>query len=115
MSEKDKSKFKEFCREILPFLENISDLLNRYYPEDGIEIRFDIEGYITFYSKGGWRFLRRDSQAEPEVRLEISEPLLTTEVKKPQTAKEGENKHDTGRPQVGDNSSTDSTKRKCNF
>ena len=49
----EKVKFKEFCREMLPSLENISDLLNRYYPGDELEMRFDMDGYITFYGKGG--------------------------------------------------------------
>ena len=75
----EKVKFKEFCREMLPSLENISDLLNRYYPGDDLEMRFDMDGYITFYGKGGWRFLRLDSQSEPEVRLEIRESLHAEE------------------------------------
>ena len=78
----EKSIFKEFCQEMLPSLEKISDLLNRYYPDDGIEIRFDIDGYITFYSKGGWRFRRLDSQSEPEVRLEIAESLFSEKTEK---------------------------------
>ena len=78
-----KSKFIEFCQEMLPSLENISDLLNGYYPETGLEIYFDTGGYISFFCKeAGWRFRRLDSQSEPEVRLEIAESLFSEKTEK---------------------------------
>ena len=83
MSEKDKTKFKKFCREILPSLENLSGILEEYYPATGIEIYFDTGGYISFFCKeAGWRFRRLDSQSEPEVRLEIAESLFSEKTEK---------------------------------
>ena len=71
-------RFKAFCKETLPYLENMTEILKRYYPNGDIDmdICIDTSGYLRLRSSGTeWKLYRADFKTPPQIYLEHWEKL----------------------------------------
>ena len=74
----DKEKFKAFCKEALPHLENMMGILEKHYPnsDSDMNICIDTFGYLRLRSSGTeWRLYRADFKTPPQIYLEHWEKL----------------------------------------
>lgn len=91
-SEMEKENFKDLCREVLPEIRMIEQILKGNGVTSGASIRVGVEGYLSLdISASKWRMVQYTAEGPAKIFYEYSEEIAESEIGKLQFGRLTEN------------------------